>query len=85
MRSSTRSKGTDVAKKSAMAELVAAKNARARKASKEDGRRRRSAQKLFQIWHLCMIIRAICPATLQSRTAHVFMQQMTGLALLRKA
>lgn len=41
MRSSTRQKGTDFAKKTAMAELVAAKNARARKTGKKGDRRGR--------------------------------------------
>ena len=41
MRSSTRQRGTDAAKKSAMAELVAAKNARARKTSIEESKRKK--------------------------------------------
>lgn len=41
MRSSTRQKGVDSAKKSAMAELVAAKHARARKTNKEEEQKQR--------------------------------------------
>ena len=40
MRSSTRAKGVDQAKKSAMAELVAAKNAKARKSKEEEKAKR---------------------------------------------
>ena len=41
MRSSTRAKGVDQAKRSAMAELVAAKNAKARKNKDEEEKAKR--------------------------------------------